>query len=71
MAVLPPHTKHQVLLLLGKLVVTIVCGFFTYLLLNNMSTFQAGGDSELTSTWLSVLVWRHPSYHLLVSRARH
>lgn len=46
----------EVLMFLGKVVISCVCAWGAYVLLGYLPEFQTGGPNELSSTWLPILV---------------
>ena len=46
----------EVIMFLGKVSVTLLCGYLAYLFLDNLTEFAPGGKRELTGTWVPVLV---------------
>jgi choline transporter-like protein 2/4/5 len=52
----------DVLLFMGKCGISALCGWGAFVLLENISQFKKGGENQLSSTWMPVLVTMFFSY---------
>jgi hypothetical protein len=52
----------DVLLFMGKCGISALCGWGAFVLLENIAQFKKGGENQLSSTWMPVLVTMFFSY---------
>ncbi len=46
----------EIIMFLGKITIAVICGWGAYVLLDTLPQFRRGGEQELSSTWLPVIV---------------
>lgn len=46
----------EVMMFLGKVLIALGCAWVAYAILDNTAQFQVGGDNQITSSWLVILV---------------